>query len=227
MEEAPVRVLVVDDQPVVAAVHREMVQKVPGFTVVDVAHDGRAALARVGRGGVDLVLLDLDMPVMDGLAVCRNLHALPDPPDVVVVTAMRDMGSVRTAVRQGAALYVLKPFTFSTLRERLEQYARFRRSAAHGAALDQAEIDQALATLRPVTPVPAPKTIAPESLHAVRDALRHAPDGLSAVAVAERTGMARVTARRYLEHLVENGMCVREPRYGRTGRPQLQYRLRD
>jgi len=252
-----IKVLVVDDQPMVAAVHREMVDGVDGFRAVGVAHDGRSALARVVRGDIDLVLLDLTMPGMDGLEVCRRLHALARPPDVIVVTAIRDMTTVHAAVRHGAALYLVKPFTACDLRERLRQYASFRRSAVAGAPVDQQEIDQALATLRVPSSPPVPKSLSAESLDAVRSLLARTcgtgtredgpgdpapagppdtpapgagpgtPQGLTAAEVAKLTGMARVTARRYLEHLVMDGVCVREPVYGRTGRPLLKYRIRD
>jgi response regulator of citrate/malate metabolism len=221
-----IRVLVVDDQPVVAAVHREMVDRVDGFRAVAVAHSGPAALVRAEHGGVDLVLLDLSMPGMGGIEVCRRLHGMSEAPDVIAVTAVRDMATVRSAVRLGVVLYVVKPFTFAMLRERLRQYASFRRAAAAGTAVDQREIDKALATLRAPTPVPVPKSMSAESLDAVRAVLIGAADGLTAAEVADRTGMARVTARRYLEHLVTSGVCVREPVYGHAGRPLLRYRLR-
>ena len=220
-----IRVLVVDDQPLVAATHREMVDRVDGFGVVAVAHRGQAALARAERGGIDLVLLDLTMPGMGGLEVSRHLLALPDAPDVIAVTAVRDMATVRSAVRLGVVLYLVKPFTFATLRSRLLQYASFRQSARRHAAVDQHEIDEALATLRAPTQAPVPKSMSPESLDTVRDTLAGAANGLTAAEVAERTGMARVTARRYLEHLVSCAVCLREPVYGNTGRPQLRYRL--
>jgi len=220
-------VLVVDDQPMVARVQAEMVDRVDGFRTVAVVHDGNAALVRVHQGDVDLVLLDLSMPGMGGLEVCRRLHALPDAPDVIVVTAVRDMAAVHTAVRHGAVLYLVKPFTFTTLRERLMQYATFRRTATERRSVDQREIDEALAALRtPVSTTSVPKTLSPESLDAVRAALADEPAGLTAAETAERTGMARVTARRYLDHLTVSGVCLREPVYGRTGRPLLRYRLR-
>ncbi|MDQ1289153.1 MAG: hypothetical protein QG622_2719 [Actinomycetota bacterium] len=219
-------VLVVDDQSVVARVHAEMVSKVSGFRVAGIVHDGASALARVRQGGIDLVLLDLTMPGMDGIQVCRQLQALPHPPDVIVITAIRDMATVHAAVRHGAMQYLVKPFVFATLRERLTQYASFRNAASDHQAVDQKEIDEALATLRAPTPPVVPKTLSPESLDTVQTALRNADDGLTAAEVAASTGMARVTARRYLDHLVVSGVCSREPVYGRTGRPLLRYRIR-
>jgi response regulator of citrate/malate metabolism len=221
-----INVLVVDDQPMVARVHAGMVAKVDGFQVAGVVHDGGTALSRVRRGDIDLVLLDLTMPGIDGIQVCRQLHALPEAPDVIVITAVREMTTVRAAVRHGAMLYLVKPFVFTTLRERLLQYASFRQAAQARDAVDQREIDEALAALRAPTPVAVPKSLSPESLDAVRAVLLGSTEGLTSIEVAERTGMARVTARRYLDHLVVSGVCTREPLYGRTGRPVLRYRMR-
>lgn len=219
-----IRVLVVDDQPVVARAHRTFVDRVPGFRTVAVAGDGDAALERVADGGVDLVLLDLAMPGTHGLEVCRALRELPDPPDVLVITAARDLASVRTAVRHGVVHYLIKPFTFAALRERLEAYAAYRAAATgQGSVIDQGEIDAALAALRARTGAALPKGMSPETLDRVREALHAADTGLTASEAATVTGLSRVTARRYLEHLVARGAYTREPVYGRSGRPELRY----
>lgn len=222
-----IRVLVVDDQEVVAQAHRTFVDRVPGFTTVSIARDGAAALERIRRGGVDLVLLDLTMPGMSGLDVCRTLQTYPKPPDVIMVTAARDLESVRTAVRHGVVHYLIKPFTFATLRGKLDVYASYRAAAAgQRNVTDQGEIDAALAALRGPSETSLPKGMSRETLSAVRSALIAAPEGLTALQAADVVGTSRVTARRYLEHLVTGGGCEREPVYGRAGRPELRYRLR-
>ncbi|QTE30817.1 response regulator [Pengzhenrongella sicca] len=222
-----IRVLVVDDQPIVADAHRVFIDRVPGFTAVGIAHDGAAALARVERGGVDLVLLDLAMPGMHGLDVCRALQTSAHAPDVMIVTASRDLETVRAAVRHGAVHYLIKPFTFAALRSKLDHYARYRAaSAGRRDVTDQGEIDAVLAALRDPVGEPLPKGMSRETLDAVRTALVAAPEGLTAAHAAELIGASRVTVRRYLDNLVLSGACVREPQYGRAGRPTLSYRLR-
>jgi Response regulator of citrate/malate metabolism len=222
-----IQVLVVDDQPVVAEGHRVLIDRVPGFEAVAVVHDGLAALARVRHGDIDLVLLDLSMPGMHGLDVCSALQEIPDAPDVMIVTAARDLVSVRAAVRHGAVHYLIKPFSFATLRSKLEHYATYRAAAAGGRdVIDQGEIDAALGALRDPSGAALPKGMSRETLAAVRAVLLTTPDGLTAAGAAQLVGTSRVTVRRYLEHLVAVGGCEREPVYGRTGRPELLYRLR-
>nr|WP_218885724.1 response regulator [Kineococcus aurantiacus] len=222
--------MVVEDDPLLAAGHAEKVARVRGFTVIAVAHSGREALAAVGAAGaaepVDLVLLDMTLPDVGGLQVLRALRAAAVPADVIAVTAARDPAVVRQALSMGVVQYLLKPFTAADLEERLRAYARFRADVAAAAGesgIDQQAIDEALAQLRTASG-PARGVAAP-TLRTVVAALRAAPDGrgLSAAEAAAVTGLSRVSARRYLEHLASAGRARREPRYGGSGRPELAY----
>jgi response regulator of citrate/malate metabolism len=117
---------------------------------------------------------------------------------------------------------VLKPFTFATLRDRLIRYAEFR--AAAGEASGQDDVDRALAALRAPGPAALPKGLSAPTMERVTVTLREHAAGLTAAKVAEAVGISRITARRYLEHLVEAGLAVRAPQYGTVGRPELRYR---
>jgi response regulator of citrate/malate metabolism len=119
--------------------------------------------------------------------------------------------------------YVLKPFTFAGLRDKLERYARFRRDVTGAEVAGQSEVDNLFATLRGTDGTTLPKGMSAPTLDAVVAVLRQAGDGLSAGAAADSLGMSRVTARRYLEYLADNGLAVRQPVYGQVGRPELRY----
>jgi response regulator of citrate/malate metabolism len=217
-----IRVLVVEDDPVAAEAHRQYVTRVAGFTVAGVVHSGADAIRFCEREAVDVVLLDFYLPDTHGLAVCRALRAAGNPADVIAVTSVRDLAVVKAAVSAGVVHYLLKPFTFASLREKLESYVRFRRSS--GQAADQADVDRTLAALRPAARGSLPKGISGPTLDAIVLALRAEHDGLPAGAVADATGVSRVTARRYLEYLADHGLADREPRYGQVGRPEVWYR---
>jgi response regulator of citrate/malate metabolism len=119
----------------------------------------------------------------------------------------------------------MKPFVFSTLQAKLEQYAAYRDRLAGNRSLNgQHEVDRALALLHGRGQSDLPKGMSAESLDAVTAALRLAAAPRSASEVAEEIGTSRITARRYLEHLTDTGMAVRAARYGRAGRPELEYR---
>jgi len=222
-----IRVLVSDDQPIVAEGHRRYVERVSGFEVVGVVHNGPQTIARCAQGGVDLVLLDLAMPGMGGLEVARALQSMPEGPDVMVLTASRDLHTVRAAMRTGALHYVVKPFSFAVLRSKLQCYASFTQAAAGSREVtDQGEIDAALAALRDPTGTALTKGLSKETLMAVRATLLNEPEGISASRAGELIGASRVTARRYLEYLADMGGCDRIPVYGRAGRPEYLYRAK-
>jgi response regulator of citrate/malate metabolism len=217
-----IRVLVVEDDPVAADAHAHYVDRVPGFRTVGKAHSGAQARRILDRTEVDLLLLDLYLPDGHGLQLARSLRAAGHQADVIAVTSARDLTVVREGVSLGVVQYVLKPFTFSTLRERLVRYAEFRGAA--GEADSQAEVDRALAALRSPGPVALPKGLSAPTLERVTQTLRASPEGLTATAAAETAGLSRITARRYLEHLVTTGRAARAPQYGQVGRPELHYR---
>ncbi|GED84664.1 response regulator [Streptomyces sp. NPDC002405] len=218
----PIRVLVVEDDPVAADAHVMYVGRVPGFVAVGKAHTGAEARRALERTPVDLLLLDLHLPDVHGLKLARSLRAGGHHADVIAVTSARDLAVVREGVSLGVVQYVLKPFTFATLRDRLVRYAEFR--AAVGEVGGQDEVDRALATLRAPSPAALPKGLSAPTLQRVTDALREAGEGLTAAGVAGAVGISRITARRYLEHLVDAGRAVRSPLYGQVGRPELVYR---
>ncbi|TWV33840.1 response regulator [Streptomyces misionensis] len=218
----PIRVLVVEDDPVAADAHELYVGRVPGFVAVAKARTGAEARRVLDRTAVDLLLLDLHLPDVHGLQFARSLRASGHHADVIAVTSARDLAMVREGVSLGVVQYVLKPFTFATLRDRLVRYAEFRGAA--GEASGQDEVDRALAVLRAPAPAALPKGLSGPTLERVTGALREAADGLTAAGVAEVVGISRITARRYLEHLVDTGRAARSPLYGQVGRPELVYR---
>lgn len=219
-----INVLVVEDDQVAAEAHRLYVQRVAGFEVAGVAHSGAEALRFCERDAVDVVLLDFYLPDTHGLTVCRALRSAGSKVDVIAVTSARDLDVVRAAVSMGVVQYLLKPFTFASLREKLERYAEFRqRVARSGTVTGQDDVDSMLATLRSRNHRALPKGMSCETLQAITEALTAATHGLSAAAAADVIGVSRVTAGRYLKYLADNGLAQRKPHYGQVGRPEVRF----
>jgi response regulator of citrate/malate metabolism len=225
-----IRVLIVDDDFMVAKVHAGFVAALEGFEVIGTASTGAQALEDVVRLRPDLVLLDVYLPDMTGLDVLRRLRAAGCPADVIVISAARDVDSLRTALQGGVLHYLVKPFDRRTFEARLRDYAALRRELAELDEAGQGDVDRLFGTARasgPRQPVSTPKGIAPETLALVRQTLAAAGDGgLSSTECSERTGLARVSARRYLEQLVTVGEADVRQRYGTAGRPERRFSVR-
>jgi response regulator of citrate/malate metabolism len=224
-----IRVLIVDDDFMVAKVHAGFVAALQGFEVVGTAATGVQALAEAERLTPDLVLLDVYLPDMTGLDVLRRLRAAGSSADVIVISAARDVDSIRSALHGGVLHYLVKPFDRRTFESRLRDLAELRGELTELQEVGQGDVDRVFGRLRGAAPAPAstPKGIAPETLELVRKVLAAAgADGLSATECSERTGLARVSARRYLEQLVTLQEADVRQRYGTAGRPERRFTLR-
>jgi response regulator of citrate/malate metabolism len=222
----PIRTLVVDDDFRVAAIHTAFVNRSQGFTVVGAAHSAAVAVTTVDITRPDLVLMDVFLPDGDGLDVVRRLLDQPDAPDVIVITAAREVATVRTAMQLGAVHYLMKPFGFAALDTRLQSYRRLRQRMADLHEADQAEVDQLFGILRPPDARldrPTKGHSAP-TLELVRRAVAEGGN-VSAEEVAAEIGVSRSTAHRYLTYLERHGIVRLEPRYGSPGRPKNGYTL--
>ncbi|MFE3764901.1 response regulator [Streptomyces sp. NPDC059104] len=217
-------VLVVDDDVRVARINEAYVDRVPGFRVAGRAHSAAEALEFLTTRPVDLVLLDHYLPDENGLDLVRRMRQLGHHSDVIMVTAARDLATVQAAMRLGALQYLVKPFAFTGLRARLEAYAALRRSLSGGGEAEQAEVDRIFGALAAAgTPNELPKGHSPTTAELVRQVLRTAEGPLSTQQVADRAGISRQTAQRYLKLLDRAGRVTLALRYGETGRPEHRY----
>lgn len=223
-----IQVLIVEDEAIAAESHAAYIGRLAAFGLAGVARSTQEAVRLIGSVPIDLILLDLHLPDGHGLDLLRQIRAAGRHLDVIAVTSARDLDVVRQAVAQGVVAYLLKPFTFAGFRVKLEQYAAYRgQFRDKGQAAGQHDVDEMLNFLRPATRNEIlPKGMSTETLDDILRALRAEPDRpFSASEMATAIGSSRVTARRYLEHLGEVGTVARSTRFGKTGRPEVEYGL--
>ncbi|MBC9822594.1 response regulator [Terrabacter sp. MAHUQ-38] len=219
-----IRVLVVDDDYRVAQAHALSVARVSGFEVVGETHTGAEARELVGSTTPDLLLLDMYLPDFSGLDLIRQIAASGERvPDFLLVTAARDIDSVRTAMQLGALYYLVKPFTFAALREQLEGYRTWAERMDREPEADQQVVDT-LYGLRGAPPrrAAATRTLQP-TMARVLEIVAAAPAPIGAAEVAEILGASRPTAQRYLAGLVKKQLLDLDLTYGSTGRPEHRY----
>ncbi|MBT9281120.1 MAG: response regulator, partial [Hydrogenibacillus schlegelii] len=231
-----VRVLIVEDDPMVAEVNRQMLVRLSGFRLAGTAGDARTAERFLAAASVDLVLLDLYLPGDGGLTLFEAIRRRGGSTDVIVISAANETEAVRRALALGAIDYLIKPFTFARFAAALRRYRALRR-LKEVETVDQATLDRLRfapwaaeaelgAAVDPTVEPDLPKGLNAETLRRVRTYLAGASGSVTAEDVADGIGASRVTARRYLDYLVERGEVELDFRYGAVGRPRHRYRLR-
>lgn len=217
------QVLVVEDDAVIASLHTRLVARMPMLHSIGVARSGEEALRAVLRFSPDLVLLDLGLPGTDGLSVLREFRVRGYGGEVIVITASRSADAVCATAHFGTLDYLVKPFTPERLRQALAAFLQ-RMTALRSPELEQESIDHLLRASGGRRWLP--RGLSHETLSAVREALASSKTGICADTVADATGMARVTVRRYLEYLVATGEAVSDSDITGPGRPRKLYEAR-
>lgn len=225
-----IKVIIIEDDPMVAEVNSKFLNSVPGFTVQDIAQTAREGIDKTVSLKPDLALIDVYLPDQDGLTLLQELRRLQVPTDAMLITAAQDVETIECAFRYGAVDYILKPFKFERLKTALESYAAMRSKLNAMNPLSQDEIDQLKAgRLQPATEDSqigeVPKGLTDITMKQVLLHMIKYRNALSAEEMAEALGLARVTARRYLEYLDQIGRVSVDLQYGSVGRPVKRYRL--
>jgi DNA-binding NarL/FixJ family response regulator len=142
-----IRVLIVDDHPIFRDGLAALLESLPDMDVTGLVTDGPEAIQAAQVGGIDVVLMDLNLPTMSGVQATARITAQPTPPAVLAVTMVDDDDTVVAAMRAGARGYVLKGATGE------EIAAAIRTVAAGGAVFGAGVAAQVLALTSTATPV--------------------------------------------------------------------------
>ncbi|MEK5232556.1 response regulator [Lysinibacillus sp. FSL K6-0232] len=229
---AQITVLLIEDDPMVREVNRQFIEKVEHFQVIGQASNGLDGITQIHQLQPDLVFMDIFMPEQDGITSLRKIRELDLPVDVITVTAANDMETVKQVLHLGVFDYIMKPFSFERVQGTLENYLRFKKQTQTERALTQGELDQLFHYRGGHGHVIQANTLQSEQNlpkgfnRATLDKVVHflqSVDGASAEDVAMGVGIARVTARRYLDYLEKQGSITMDVHYGGVGRPINYY----
>lgn len=219
-------VLLVEDDPMVRQVNQQFIEKVSGFQVIATASDGIEGVEKAIALKPDLVFMDIFMPKQDGIESLRQLRERAVCVDVITVTAANDTKTIERILQLGVFDYIMKPFTFERIEESLLRYAAYKQQTQSKEAVTQAELDRLLhKSHQAETPKDLPKGLNKATLEKIIAYIGTQQTAISAEEVAHGVGMARVTARRYLDFLEKQQKVAIEIQYGGVGRPVNQYKL--
>ncbi|WP_428622091.1 response regulator [Sedimenticola sp.] len=226
-----IKVVIAEDDKQIAEIQKRFLERIEGFELVGIAHGLEEAEDLVDVLEPDLLLLDIQFPSGTGLDLLRKIRAENGHVDVILITAAKEVETLREALRGGVFDYILKPLVFERLQDTLVHYREHLMKLQSMQSLAQSDVDTvlprsgaaAMPEQKPGAEVRLPKGVDALTLDKVREVFSEPCGPLSAEQVGEQIGASRTTARRYLEFLVSNRELVAEVSYGSVGRPERRY----
>ncbi len=220
------KVLIVEDDPMVAMINEQYILKNKSFSVCGKCKDGLSALEFLNNESVDLIIMDVYMPKLDGFETLRQIRKKQIPADVIMVTAANDRDSLEEALHLGIVDYLVKPFTFDRFQIALQKYISQTKALEELDTLNQKSIDFIIDSSRKRSGDLHPKGIQEKTLQIILAELKsNTNKWLTGDDIAEKTGLTSVTVRRYMNYLVESGKAQGEINYETGGRPCMLYRV--
>jgi len=225
-----IKVLIVEDDPMVAALNKKYVEQVAGFMVSGIAGNTDKAREFLSQVEIDLILLDIHMPGLNGIEFLGWIREQKRNLDVILITAASEIQQIQQALRLGAADYLIKPFEFSRFQDALLQYKNNYHKLQDKNRVSQQELDRLLRRKNPAGPEPVngqalPKGLTKNTLHTVNEViLLNGSETFSTDELAKAVNISRVSVRKYLKFLADIGYLDEDLIYG-VGRPIYQYQL--
>ena len=220
------KVLIVEDDPMVAMINEQYIKRNKNFEIVGKCSDGASALDFLESGAVDLLILDVFMPKMDGFETLRKIRNKQITVDALMVTAANDRDSLEEALHLGIVDYLVKPFTFDRFQMALEKYIAQNNALKDIDTLNQTSIDHIIDNSRKKSEDLFPKGIQERTLQLIMEYLNgNKNEWFTGDDIAAKVGLTGVTVRRYMNYLAESGRVVGEMNYETGGRPCMRYKV--
>lgn len=219
-------VLIVEDDPMVAMINEQFVSRHKDFKVIEKCVDGESALQYLEENKVDLVIMDVYMPIMDGFETLRQIRKKQIEVDVIMVTAANEAESLKQGLHLGVVDYLVKPFTFERFKIALDKFLAQAEALKDLEKVNQKNIDFLIDNTRKTVDDLHPKGIQEKTMRMILDHLRENTNKwLTGDEIAEKVGLTGVTVRRYMTHLTETGLVMGDMNYETGGRPCMLYKI--
>lgn len=220
------KILIVEDDPMVAHIHKHYLEELKNFEIIDVIDNGLDAFNYImeNETEIDLVILDVHMPKLSGLEVLKLLREKGSDISVIPITAISDNKTVSEFLNLGVVDYLVKPFSqerFNQAVYRCELKYKMFDSVSN---LSQRDIDQMFSTKNDQS---LPKGLQENTLNYIVDNIRELKGQLVDVEeISHITNLSKVSLRKYLDYLVDTNDIEKRIDYGTVGRPKYKYYIK-
>ncbi|MFC0477821.1 response regulator [Robertmurraya beringensis] len=224
-----IKVLIVEDDPMVAEINKRYLQDMKGFRLTGMVHTVKDAIDFLQKETVELILLDVYMPGDNGLVLLQYIREHHLEIDVILITAAGEKDKIQTALRLGAVDYLIKPFEFDRFQQALLRFQDKYLFFANHSVLKQEDLDDRILSTEqtqmeePI--IDLPKGLTSSTLQVVVEVLKaKGTNPFSTDDISESTYISRVSVRKYLKFLTQLGVLKESLTYG-IGRPVYLYTL--
>ena len=225
------RVLIVEDDPMVAMINEQYVKQNKNFTVSTICRNGEEALNFLEGNKIDLIVLDVYMPVMDGVEPLKRIRDKKISSEVIMVTAANDTNTLEQTMHLGVLDYLIKPFTLERFLVALEKFLSQKETLKQNSIIDQNCIDRLMTQIgtqdKKIKPTEYPKGINKKTLSSMIEYFNENPGWHSVDMIAEKLKISIVTVRHYMNYLVQQKSIVEDINYETGGRPCMLYKKSD
>ena len=222
------RVLIVEDDPMVAMINEQYVKQNKNFTVSTICRNGEEALNFLEGNKIDLIVLDVYMPVMDGVETLKRIRDKKISSEVIMVTAANDTNTLEQTMHLGVLDYLIKPFTLERFLVALEKFLSQKETLKQNSIIDQNCIDRLMTQIgtkdKKIKPTEYPKGINKKTLSSMIEYFNENPGWHSVDMIAEKLKISIVTVRHYMNYLVQQKSIVEDINYETGGRPCMLYK---
>ncbi|ANN35743.1 response regulator (plasmid) [Bacillus thuringiensis serovar coreanensis] len=226
-----IKVLIVEDDPMVAMLNTHYLERVGGFELVQAVNSVKSAVEILEKSRVDLVLLDIFMPEETGFELLMYIRNQEKEIDIIMISAVHDMGSIKKALQYGVVDYLIKPFTFERFKEALTIYREKLTFMKEQQKISQSELDSLILQKEkrePTVTKELPKGLTKQTLQLIWQKIESLNGRVFTTdEMAQLVGISRVSIRKYVMFLTDIGVLENEMMYQHVGRPVSKLRCID
>lgn len=221
-------VLIVEDDPMVSMINEQYVLKCPDFSIAGNCRNGTEAIEFLKTQNADLILLDVFMPVMNGIETLKKIRELKNSSEVIMITAANDTSTIEETMHLGVLDYLIKPFAYERFYVSLQKFKNKMQVLEGNQSLDQKSLDSLISSTTYAAETEnanmLPKGIQKNTLDHIKKYFQQTSTWQTADMISEALGVSVVTTRNYLNFLVKEKIIIEDINYNTGGRPCMLYK---